>query len=111
MSLASAAARTGKTVLEVAKVILDIINAVRNAAWSRDELQGDLDRIEDSIKLVQSMLHPHSLPSTPAGKEALKQLQKTLEGVAKELISLRGSADAGAANAGQGRGLYVPVAL
>lgn len=103
VTIMSAAARTGKTVLDVAKDVLAAINAVRQAARAAEELEGDLKHIRDCMELVQSKVNPHGLPSTSQGIKALEQLQETLEEVAKKLDAL--SKTAATYSAGQGRGM------
>lgn len=101
----SAAAGTGKAVLDIAKVILDAVNAVRKSAWAREDLEGDLDGIKDRMELVQSRVQPHGRPSTPQGVEALQQLKDTLEAMGVELDALSANAAAIAVTTGQGTGL------
>jgi hypothetical protein len=103
--IAAAAAATGKAVLDIAKTILAAVNAVREAAWAKENLKDDLDRMKDRIELVQSRVRPHGLPSTSQGIKALEQLQQTLTAVSNELDALSGISAASAVSTDEGRGM------
>lgn len=104
-AIVSAAAGTVKGVLDVAKSILDVSNAVRRSAWDREELLTDLDGVIGHLGVWESHVQHHGLPSTPEGGNALKLLQKTLTEVKAELVQLRDGA-AATPDRGQGRAMF-----
>lgn len=89
-----AAAKAAKTAIldEAPKLISQVIsavNAIRGAAWAREDLPSELDEIENTASLIQKKIAVAGLPTTPAGQEALSRLQDALQSTYSDLDDLR----------------------
>jgi len=88
------AAKAAKTAIldEAPKVISQVIsavNAIRSAAWAREELPLELADIESIALLIEKKIAVAGLPTTPEGQEALSRLDSALQSTYSDLEDLR----------------------